>query len=289
MSPSTIAERNTLGQLTRVHARRYAKHPLFLIGFGLAMAATVWDIVDNPNLSPNRDGGLHFYAAFLIGVLGLVVAYRLTRTEERALALIPSTPTSGTTRTLALCLACLIPALAGALVLAVAVIGWQVGSPTYLQTWLDAMPTVDFVAWAIGSTIVAALGGALLGVVIARWWRFAGAGVVAALLLVVLAAAPNIIALEAGDPTSLPTRILWLLSPWVVWLDIPATVDLGREALNGPGSPVGHLVYIIGLCGLAVWAAVIKDAESAERTMWRRNGVIAVLLAIGGLLWAVLG
>lgn len=295
-SPSTTAnERTILRHLAGVHARRYARHPLFLIGFGLALAATVWDIVDNPNLDPSRDGGLNFYAAFLIGVLGLIVAYRLTRTEDRALALLPSAPTSETTRTLALCLACLVPALAGAVILVVAVVGWQVGEPTYLQTWADAMPTAEFVAWAIGSTVVAGLGGPLLGVVVGRWWRFPGAGVIAAVLLVVLATAPNIIGVGFTDPIGGSAWTGRLVSPWIVWLDISAGAEFSADGtrlaplLMGPGSPVGHLVYIVGLCGLAVWAAVIKTAEGVERSTWRRNGAIALVVAVGGLLWALLG
>jgi hypothetical protein len=301
--PATASERAILGQLARVHARRYAKHPLFLIGFVLAVAATIWDIVANPNLDPDRDGGLHFYSAFLIGVLGLIVAYRLTRTEEKAIALLPSAPTSRTIRTLALCAACLVPALAAALVLAVAVIGWQVHPPSYLQTWLDAMPTAEFVAWILGGTVVAGLGGPLLGVAVGRWWRFPGAGVVAAVLLVVLATAPNVFASDVtdifasdrADLPSVPSRIAWLVSPWIVWLNISAGTEVTADGLPivpwvmGPGSAVGHLVYTVGLCGLAAWAAVIKGAEGNGRSRWMHSGAIALVVTLGGLAWAVFG
>lgn len=292
--PSTVNERTILAQLARVQMRRYAKHPLFLIGFGLAMAATVWDVVDNPNLDPSRDGGLSFYPAFLIGVLGLIVSYRLTRTEEKAVALLPSTPTFPTTRTLALCAACLVPALAAALVLAVAILGWQIYPPSYLQTRLDAMPAADFVAWALGSTVVAGLGGPLLGVAVGRWWRFPGAGAVAAVLLVVIAVAGNAIGSRFADSLSLSNRA-GLVSPWIIWLDISASAEFSADGMPlvpfamGPGSAVGHLVYTIGLCGLAVWAAVIRNAESAERSRWMRNGAIALVVTVGGLLWAVFG
>ncbi len=287
-TPSTVNERAIRAQLARVQMRRYATHPLFLIGFGLATAATVWDIVDNPNLDPSRDGGLNFYGAFLIGVLGLIVAYRLTRTEERAVALLPSTPTSSTTRTLALCAACLVPALAAALVLAVAVIGWQLNQPSYLQTWLDAMPAADLVAWLLGSTVVAGFGGPLLGVAVGRWWRFPGAGAVAAVLLVVLAVVANSFAHSFYGPPFAASRA-GLVSPWIVWLDLEQIVVDVSDVVLIPGSAVGHLVYTIGLCGLAVWAAVIKNAEGAERSRWTRNGVIVLVVTAGGLLWAIFG
>jgi hypothetical protein len=297
VTASTERQLTILAQLAWVHARRYAKHPLFLIGLAIALGYTIWDIVDNPNFDPNRDGGLHFYSAFLIGVLGVIVAYRLTRTEDRALALLPSAPTSKTTRTLALCLACLVPAVAGAVVLMVAVVGWQVSEPTYLQVWADAMPTAEFVAWAFTSTVVACLGGPLLGVAVGRWWPFPGAGVVAAILLVVVATGPNLIidAADYSDSISMLQRFSWLISPWIVWLNIAASAEFAADGtpleplLKGPGSPVGHLIFTIGLCGLVVWAAVTKNAESAEQRIWRRYGIIALVVAVGGLLWAVLG
>lgn len=285
---TTTSQRVLLGQLASVHARRYARHPLFLIGFLIALGYTIWDIADDPNLDPNRDGGLHFYAAFLIGVLGLIVAYRLTRTEDRAMALFPSAPTSQTTRTLALCLSCLVPAVAGTVILLVAVVGWQVGEPTYLQLWFDAMAPAEFVAWAITSTTVASLGGPLLGVAVGRWWRFPGAGVVVAILLVAVAVQLNILGQEFADSPTLLTRALWLASPWVIWLDTAASTGFTGNEL-GPGSPMGHVIYTIGLCGLAAWAAVIKGAEAEGLRVWRRYGIFALVVALSGLLWAVLG
>jgi hypothetical protein len=287
-STTTASQHTILTQLARVHARRYARHPLFLIGFLIAIGYTIWDVVDDPGFDPNRDGGIHFYSAFLIGVLGLIVAYRLTRTEERALALLPSAPTSQTTRTLALGLSCLVPAIAGGVILVIAVAGWQIGEPTYLERWADVVGPAELVAWAITTNVVACLGAPLLGVAVARWWRFPGAGVVAAILLVAISVVGNTLAQEAmPDPFPLITFV-WLLSPWAIWLETQASTGLTGEAL-GSGSPIGHLVYTIGLCGLAIWAAVIKDAEGPERTVWRRNGIIALVVAVGGLVWAVLG
>ncbi len=216
------------------------------------------------------------------------MAYRLTRTEDRALALLPSAPTSPTTRTLALCVACVVPALAAALVLAVAILSWQVYPPSYLQTWLDAMPAADFVAWAFGSTVVAALGGPLLGVVIGRWWRFPGAGAVAAVLLVVLAVVSTSFAHSFYGSPFVASRA-GLAGPWIAWLEFEQTIVDASDVVQIPGSAAGHLVYTIGLCGLAVWAAVIKNAEGAERSRWRRNGAIALVVTIGGLLWAIFG
>ena len=277
-----------LGELARVHAWRYARHPLFLIGFAIAMGYTVWDIVDDPNLDPNRDGGLHFYAAFLIGVLGLIVAYRLTRTADRSLALLPSTPTSPTTRTLALCMSCLVPASAGTVILVVAVAGWQIGEPTYLQAWSETMGPANLVAWAVATNVVACLGAPLLGVAVGRWWRFPGAGVVAAILLVATSTVLNFLVQgQVADPP-LAGMIAGLMSPWFIWLETQPSMGPTSDPV-GTASAVGHLVYLIGLCGLAMWAAVIKGAEGEERRIWLRRGIISLAVALSGLVWAVVG
>ncbi len=50
--------------------------------------------------------------------------------------------------------------------------------------------------------------------------------------------------------------------PYTMW-----TVSSDGDTLIGvrSGSPVGYLAYTLVLCGLAVWAAVMKDAEGETR------------------------
>jgi hypothetical protein len=74
--------------------------------------------------------------------------------------------------------------------------------------------------------------------------------------------------------------------PYTMW-----TVTADGEALMGvrAGSPVGYLAYSLVLCGLAVWAAVMRDAEGAARARWARRGTVLAVAAVGTYLWALLG
>ena len=56
-----------------------------------------------------------------------------------------------------------------------------------------------------------------------------------------------------------------------------------------PGSPTGHLLYSLGLCGLAVTAAVLKDATADAKAIWIRRGWGLLGVAAVGFLWAMPG
>jgi hypothetical protein len=108
----------TLRTLAAVEARRYARHPLFLIGAVLI----VIDMVQNvDNITPAGAAGDRDLApAIFLGLLGLFAAYQLARSTARTGEAIEATPADGVTRTAALCLACLVP---GAL--ALVWVGWK--------------------------------------------------------------------------------------------------------------------------------------------------------------------
>lgn len=277
-----------LRQLAVIQARRYATHPVFLVGVAVLVAGMVGAVDDAPtNLNAADD---HVFVAFFIGVLGVVVGYRLTRTEDRALALLPSTPVSSTTRTLALAGACLVPAGVGALWFVVRVVTWQVWPPpdqvvAGIGGWLPLL-VVTFTG-----SVVAALGGPLLGVTLGRWWRFPGGGVLGVVLLVAVTdVLAGLGAQQPGIGEHLLVNAGANLAPWTFWDLVDRPPD-GVLTLVGfrDGSVYGHLVYTLGLCGLAVWAAVMRDAEGAERDAWRRRGwALAAVTAAAGL-WSALG
>ena len=97
--PTPTDERAVLLQLTWIQAKRYAAHPLFLGPLALLVLTAIAMSDDAPNSYYTM--GDHVSSAFFLGVFGIVVGYRLTRTEDRAIALLPSAPTTATTRTLA--------------------------------------------------------------------------------------------------------------------------------------------------------------------------------------------
>ena len=278
MTTPAATERMVFGQLARAHAKRYARHPLFLIGFANAIFWVVFGIVN-----PEGGSGMHLMTPLSIGVFGVVVAYRLTKTEDQALDMLPSTPTSPATRTLALCAAAWVPALAGAVTLVVFLVGWWITPPPNLTPELDGLGTAGFGAWMVGLSVVAGLGGPLLGVAVARWWRFRGAGVLTAFLIVVFALASFLlISPFLGAP------VVWRWSPWIMTWGFTEGLGLDPDRV-GWGPPFGHLTYQLGLCALAVWAAVIKDAAGEQRQVWNRRGLIAAVVALGGLWWAIFG
>ncbi len=266
--------------LSRAEAKRFARHPLFLIGLALMlvpMAASVWQ----------RDTGANpmtgtLFIAFLIGVFGFIVAHRLTTSLLRTRDLAVTTPVGRQQRTLALCLACLVPAAAGVVVaifmLVTAAIWTPVGDPVSAHVaWFRDDPAVDVLATLIAMGPVAALGGPLLGVAAARWAPFRGSALIGVVTLVFVTALPS----SAPSP--------WrLLSAWPVLVD---------EYVNGGGAtivrssfvpgvvPVWALLYLLCLCGLAVVAALLRDP--AHRRVLLTAGALLSAGTVGCFLLAV--
>jgi hypothetical protein len=92
---------SVLWRLTRIEAVRYAKHPLFLIGFALALASS--------GTSGPAELDHQVVPAFFLGVLGIIVANRLVTASDQPAAVVDAAPVPETVRTGALCLACLVP------------------------------------------------------------------------------------------------------------------------------------------------------------------------------------
>jgi len=106
-APVAVTQRRaTVWALARIEAKRYAKHPLFLVG---AVLATMFSAGE---FGP-EELDYHVIPSFFIGVLGIVVAARLTTSTERSAQLVDAAPVTQTARTAAMCLACAVPAATG--------------------------------------------------------------------------------------------------------------------------------------------------------------------------------
>ena len=103
-----VDERATLLALARADARRYARHPLFVIPCAILVVALVVDVAQQKGGGTNPLIGT-MTIAFLLGVFGFVVAHRLTTSLLRTRELAGTVPVGQQERTLALCLACLVP------------------------------------------------------------------------------------------------------------------------------------------------------------------------------------
>ena len=92
--PATAADSwPTLRALARVEARRFARHPLFLLGVAIMlipMVAAVWQqqVDANPMVGT-------LFIAFLLGVFGFIVAHRLTTSLLRTRDLATTTRWTG--------------------------------------------------------------------------------------------------------------------------------------------------------------------------------------------------
>ena len=265
--PTRVA---TLRTLAGVEARRYARHPLFLIGVALLIYMTATESFGG---FAATSVDTTFAVAFSLGVLGVFVAHGLTRSMARSTETVGAAPADGITRTAALCLACLVPG--------VAALAWVIWAHMTMSIWSTtesaAISTADR-AVMFGAAVVYAVGGPLVGVMVGRWTRFPGAGLLAAVGLVgwcVLAGGGGL-----AMPASRLSNLVRLSAPFTGW-----------ESSDGPreptwiagGSPVWYLVYITLLCGLAATAAMLHEASGPQRPRLIRLLVMLAVLAITSL------
>jgi len=264
----------TLLSLARADARRFARHPLFLFGVGSLVALVVASLLQGFAGDPAPLWPTLLVALFL-GVFGFVVAHRLTTSLRRSGDLAETSPVGQRQRTAALCLACLVPASAATLftlyMLVAARIAPPVGSPASAPVaWFGDEPDLAILAALVALGPVAALGGPLLGVAVARWAPFRGSALVGMVVLVVGTSLPS----SAGSPWQ-------ALPPWAVLADEFADGN-GRvvsSSLVDGVSPQWYLGYVLCLCGLAAIAALLRDP--INRRPLFAVGALLALAAIG--------
>ena len=250
MSPLTAApvapvRRLTLRPLVRIEARRFVRHPAFLVGL---TASVVFTAMTAPTANGDVNSG--FMAAFFIGVVSMLVTYFQTRSARLSREALDASPTSVTQRTTAMCLVCLVPAGFGALWLASFYLTLRIWP---LEPWVyGTFGPADEFAILLGGSVVACLGGPLLGVAAARWLRFRGAGLVLVVGTVALVMAGLV---EADRSTP---RNLRMLTPFTFFTNRMINPD-AEDSL--PGSPWWYLAWLITLCALAVIAALLREAE----------------------------
>lgn len=262
--------------LAKVELIRYARHPLFLVPAALCAVVTTLAV------SHSRDSVLEppVGAAFLIGVLGMVVGFRLTRSMEKTEAL-ASTPMDVGHRVAALCLACFVPAVAGLLCgLAILVFGHQNGDWGY-GTW----SADQRVAIILGQTAVASLGGPLLGIAAARWLRFPGAVVVAPVGVLTWTVVTN--GWSANNQDSTGWLLARLFSPFAFFHTLDTDAGKPHAVESWLGNPWFFLLWLVLLCAFAAVVAMLKSSEGATRARLRTVLVGVVLAALASYALAV--
>jgi hypothetical protein len=286
----TAESKRLLLALARLHARRYVRHPLFVVTAALTLLGVLQAI-----FAPDGDNGGDWDQTLTfviwIGLFGLVVGYRLAVTEDTALDLLPSAPTDQRVRTLALFVACLVPVgatvvLMGCYGVANLLVQQSAAAPFQLRPATGQIGWVDYIASVLEAP-VSAFGGAALGIVVARWFRFAGAGILAILVVFLV----ELLCLNIGEASRtgahLWARALVNLMPFRYWFYQGGTD--GKYSTMAPGSAVGHVIYATALCGMAVTAGVLKGAAPAVKTAWLKVGSALAAVAVVAYLWALLG
>ena len=273
---TTLAEdaldRTALPQLARKEMGRYALHPLFLLSLVLLSLSTV-----NPPDADSANAGTStilfpIVPAALLGVFGMIIMARLTRASDRAAEAAGTVPTSQATRTLALASAVVVP-----LAVALLYYGYLVWGFHHWPPAADGIPVAevgDSWVYAVLFTqgVIPAVGGPLLGLMLARWLPQRGAVPVAAVVLV--------LAVMLMQGVFEPLRAIRLFMPWTHFAGQMGAEDEAGAHMVLTGSPYWWGAYLAMLCAGALVVALLRDDQQPRARLVRLLAVIGVLAAV---------
>ena len=258
-----------------IETRRLLRHPAFLVGLALFL----WEYTNTLLIAPSRDlrdlsESWAVIVGFCLGVAGFVALNRITRSTGRSRDVVDAVPLDEPTRTLALCLTALVPF---GLAVVSGVVAWAVWSPSAPANPAQDYSTLTRVEiWSFHATVLlAALGGPLLGIAVARWWRWPMAGTVVAVVLIAWSVSTGMFT------TNLVRTVHHLAGPFSLMMTGADSEQTFRQA----GSWAWRVPYVACLCLLAAEAALLHGASGPRRTLILRAGwstlvVALVLLAI---------
>jgi hypothetical protein len=218
--------------LARVHAVRMLRHPILLLGLAWYVLGMGLGKPETPYEQYSAVTGLvlflagppTFFAANLVASSG-----RRSGVDEWT----PCLPMPPAHRTVALLLACLVPAAAVA----------AINLGVLLVVSFDglAMP----IAWQhVAAVPLTVFGAAVLGVAVARLLPWTGVPLVVMVALIAFNAWTNSANVYLG-----------------FYVDFADWTDTDAIPALHPGSPSWHLVYLAALCGLAASGALLRDAR----------------------------
>jgi hypothetical protein len=255
----SAAAARRLTPLVGREARRLARHPVLWLVPVVVIVTSALDGASGGRTAGYWYGTVFVGAAFFAPLFVLFAANLVASGARRGQAeeMCAVTPTTDTRRTLAMSLGVALP-LAGA--------GAVAAGAMALIDSVENIPPQDVqTAGELAQLPFILAGAGLLGVLAARWLRFAG-GVVVVFVVATLGGVVVFGRFDAGV--------------WWMWWSTERTLD-GRAPV--PGEPWLHAAYLAGLCACATVAAVYRD-----RTRWRRlalvgGPVLAATLALGWL------
>jgi hypothetical protein len=231
--------------------RRIVLHPIALVGLAL-MTVLVLVVGDNGSRDAFEvvaTGPTFFYGVFTYFAANLVASRDGRAHSGELLAAVPSLRS---TLVAGLCLAALVPTALSAAFLA------AVHASNLLRGLYVVVPDV----WHLAQAPLTVLGGALLGIMVARWTRVPGVA-----LLVMIAMVLYNAWISEHDARVQP---LGTYVSWATWAAHPDWA--GME----PGSPPWHVAYLMALCAMAACGSFLRDTDRP----WRVVGLGAVLTAV---------
>jgi hypothetical protein len=234
---------------------RIVRHPIALAGFALMLTVMGAESGSGARAAFEllSTGPTFFYGVFVYFAANLV-ASRDRRAHSGEL--LAATPAPATDRVAGLCVAALVPtavcaafiAVAHALMTALDVYGYQ------------AVPTV----WHLAQGPLTVLGGALLGIMVARLTKVPG------IALLVMLAMVTYDAWLAGEGM-IDRQPLATYVAWAAW---GGTSSAWAGLI--PGSAAWHDLYLLGLCAMAACGAFLREAQNR----WRVLAIGAALTAL---------
>lgn len=254
--------------LARQEIRHYAVHKLFWFGAALTVALDVVMAFDLDH-STGSTGAYMIGPAAMLGVLGMAVMYGLTRRSDLAAESAGAVAVPERTRTLALAAATVVPLAVALPSWLVAVVGYHVHPPA--SDTIPAGVSAGFVhAMQFGGGVLCALGGPLLGLLLARYVPRRGVVALTAVGLVLVT-----ILLQGGlFGHGQPFRVLWF---WTYFVTQVRGADGAWHMGSLPGNPYPWVGYLLALCALGVVLSVAHDPDG-DRALLRRVA-LAVLAA----------
>jgi hypothetical protein len=272
--PESSAGGTTFALLAVRELRRFVVNPVFLF----AVVFTAWTTWGNPSTSVTDIDEVNWYPAISLGGFGMMATFWLTRSMRDSEPVVGVTPTALPVRSAALCTVAVVPFLCGVLTL----LAFLHYHPLDARVYGAFSPPAQ-VAVLVGQIVLPSLGGPLLGVALGRWVRFPGAAFVAFLFLFGWGNLSTVPSLTHPDPTA--ATALRLFAPFTHF----TFTNNGTEMTTWRGSPWFFIGWQLALCAIAVLVALLRGAESRQRTRIVRTLQIVLVVAAIMFVLAVTG
>jgi len=272
---TTTTSHSLYSVLARQEMRNYLRSKLFWIGGALSVVGVATSVADADNTAATT------YAlgpAALLGVLGIIIMFGLTRSSDRAAEAAGAVAVPERTRTLALATAAVVPGVLALVLWVVVMAGFLLADyPDWVMP--PGVGTAFVAAQAFGNGVISAIGGPLLGLLLARYVPRRGVAVIVAVIVVVVT-----MLLQGNFAGGQPYRTWW------VWTYFVGQVSQGWSSdpnmvwhiSTAPGNPFIWLAYLAVLCALGVVLAVLHDPDSNRRLLGKvAIGLVVAALALG--------